>query len=121
LEINDETAGALLRRVGRTKPGSRLLDELSEPQVVAVVAAMKSVAELGLADARHLRGDVYEVRVAHRGQAFCVLFSPEGRNGQILLALDGFDKTTQETPLHLIRLAEARLLDWRNPARPLSS
>jgi DNA-binding Xre family transcriptional regulator len=44
---------------------------------------MKSVAELGLSDARHLRGDVYEVRVAHRGQAFRVLFAPEGRRGQI--------------------------------------
>lgn len=82
---------------------------------------MKSVAELGLADARHLRGDIYEVRVAHHGQAFRILCAPEGRRGQVVLALDGFDKTTQKTPPHLIRLAEARLLDWRNRARPISS
>lgn len=102
-------------------PVRDFLDDLSDEQVAAVLGAMKSVAELGLADARHLRGDVYEVRVAHRGQAFRILFAPEGRRGQILLALDGFDKTTQKLPPHLIRLAEARLLDWRSRGRPISS
>jgi phage-related protein len=107
--------------VAGRSPVRDFLDELSDAQVVAVVAAMKSVAALGLADARHLRGDLYEVRVAHRGQAFRILFSPEGRSGQILLALDGFDKMTQKTPPHLIRLAEARLADWHSRGRPISS
>ena len=49
---------------------------------------MGAVAELGLAEARHLRGDIYEVRAAIGGQAFRVLYANEGKRGQILLALE---------------------------------
>lgn len=45
-----------------------------------------------------------------------LLFAPEGRQGQILLALDGFSKKTQKTPPAKIELAEKRLADWRRRA-----
>jgi hypothetical protein len=63
-----------------------------------VVAAMKEVAREGLRVARHLRGDIWEVRVAADTKAFRVLFSPEGESQQVLLALEAFRKKTQKTP-----------------------
>jgi phage-related protein len=43
----------------------------------------------------------------------CILFAPEGQRSQILLALEGFSKTTQKTPPEKIQLAERRLADWQ--------
>lgn len=97
------------------------LGDLTDDQVTQVLAAMKSVAELGLVDARHFQGDVYEVRASCGGQAFRVLFASEGRRGHILLALEGFEKSTQRTPPGTIRLAERRLVDWWERARPIAS
>lgn len=48
------------------------LDELTDTQAAQVLAAMRTVAEVGLVEARHLRGDVYEVRASIGGQAFRV-------------------------------------------------
>ena len=42
-----------------------------------------------------------------------ILFAEEGRRGQILLALDGFNKKTQKTPRGTVELAKRRLADWR--------
>jgi hypothetical protein len=39
------------------------LDQLSAADAAEVVAAMKDVAREGLRAARHLRGDIWEVRV----------------------------------------------------------
>ena len=66
-----------------------------------------------MAVARHLRGDIYEVRAEGGQQTFRVLFSAEGKSGQVLLALEGFSKKTRKTPPALIELAERRLADWR--------
>jgi phage-related protein len=82
-----------------------------------VVAAMKEVAVEGLRFARHLRGDIWEVRVEAERKAFRVLFSSEGKRGQILLALEAFTKKTQKTPTRTIELAERRLADWRSRGR----
>ena len=50
----------------RTRAGGRpvkaFLDDLTDEEVAAVVAGMKEVAARGLAAAKHLRGDIYEVR-----------------------------------------------------------
>jgi phage-related protein len=70
----------------------------------------------GLGEARHLRGGIYEVRVAGDGAAYRVLFATEGRPAQILLALEAFEKKTQKTPARMIQLAERRLRDWRSRA-----
>jgi phage-related protein len=78
---------------------------------------MKEVAREGLRVARHLRGDIWEVRVEAENAAFRVLFSTEGRAQQVLLALEAFSKKTQKTPARTIRLAEQRLADWRRRGR----
>jgi phage-related protein len=77
-----------------------------------VLAAMREVALLGLRAARHLVGDLYEVRADGEHEAFRILFGPEGRRGQVLLALEGFSKKTQKTRPATIRLAQRRLADW---------
>jgi phage-related protein len=83
-----------------------------------ILAAMKDVQANGLPIARHLRGDIYEVRADGRQATYRVLFATEGRNGQVLLALSSFNKKTQRTPPDEIRLAERRLGDWRARAKP---
>ncbi|MCL2724070.1 MAG: type II toxin-antitoxin system RelE/ParE family toxin [Polyangiaceae bacterium] len=75
---------------------------------------MKDVAERGLTAARHLRGEVYEVRADAATRSFRVLFAAEGRYNHVLLSLSAFEKRTQKTPPHEIELAENRLRDWRS-------
>ena len=91
------------------------LDGLTDDQAAAVVAAMKDVAQNGLMAARHLRGDIYEVRAEAERQAFRVLFAQE--TSFILLSLSGFQKKRQRTPPGEIALAQARLADWRARGR----
>ena len=55
-------------------PVRDFLDDLTEEQVAQVLTAMRTVGALGLVEARHLRGDVFEVRASIGGQAFRVLF-----------------------------------------------
>jgi phage-related protein len=78
---------------------------------------MKDVQTNGLPTARHLSGDLYEVRADGRQATYRVLFAAEGRNRQVLLALSSFSKKTQRTPPAEIRLAERRLTDWRARAK----
>ena len=78
-----------------------------------IVAGMAEVADLGTPAARHLRGDIYEVRIDGENRIFRILFAEEGRFGQVLLALEGFTKKTRTTPRASIDLAEERLRDWR--------
>jgi phage-related protein len=91
---------------------------LSDDARVEVAAAMKDVKENGLVAARHVRGDIDEVRASHAGVEYRVLFATEGRRHHILLALEGFDKKTRKTPTRLVDLALARLADWRERGEP---
>ena len=100
------------------RPVNEFLDSLTDYQAAAVVAAMKDVAQNGLVAARHLRGEVYEVRAEAERQAFRVLFAQE--TSFILLSLSGFQKKRQRTPPDDIALAEARLADWRRRGRGAS-
>jgi phage-related protein len=88
---------------------------LTDEEAASVVAAMKEVGELGLSAARHLRGDLYEVRADADRRTFRVLFAQETKF--ILLSLAGFQKKTQKTPVKELELAERRLRDWRSHAR----
>lgn len=101
----------------RTRAGGRpvkaLTDALTDEEVAAIVAGMKEVAERGVVAARHLRGDVYEVRADAATRSFRVLFAAEGRHSQVLLSLSAFEKRTQRTPARELELAEDRLRDWR--------
>jgi len=85
---------------------------LPEGDRAEVVAAMKDVALNGLSVARHVRGEIYEVRATGVNRIYRVLFASETKF--ILLALDAFSKTTQRTPAAKIGLAERRLREWRN-------
>jgi phage-related protein len=95
------------------RPIKDFIDGLSDTDAAAVVAAMRDVRDVGLAAARHLRGEIYEVRADGDRQTYRILFAPEGRRSQVLLALEGFSKKSQKTPSEKIRLAERRLADWR--------
>jgi len=44
------------------RPVKAFIAELSDADAAAIAAAMKEVAVDGLQSARHLRGDIYEVR-----------------------------------------------------------
>lgn len=99
------------------KPVLDYVRALSEEDKASVIAAMKEVRDEGLEAARHLDGDLYEVRADGDRVIYRVLFAPEGRQGQILLALEGFKKKTRRTPPEKLALARRRLADWRRRAK----
>lgn len=84
----------------------------------AVTAAMADVAQNGKKVARHLRGEIHEVRADGEDVIYRLLFATEGRYSHVLLALVFFVKKTQKTPPDQIDLAERRLVDWRSRAEP---
>ncbi len=90
---------------------------LSEGDAAEVAAAMKDVVTTGLMLARHLRGEIWEVRAFSDTKGYRVLFAPEGKKGRILLALEAYSKKTPKTPDRLLQLAERRLADWRGRGR----
>ena len=82
-----------------------------------ILAAMKDVQVNGLPVARHVRGDIYEVRATGARATYRVLFATEGAKNQVLLAVSAFNKKTQKTPPGEIATADRRLADWRSRAR----
>lgn len=94
------------------RPVKEFLDGLDDVDLASVVAAMVDVRRNGLRAARHLDGDIYEVRADGRGVIYRVLFAPQGKNKQVLPSLEGFRKKTQKTPAATVRLAKRRLKDW---------
>lgn len=105
------------RTAAGRRPVKEFIDALSDEDAAEILAAMAEVREEGLDLARHLRGDLYEVRAEGRDLALRILFAQEGKKGRILLALEGFAKKSRRTPDRLINLAERRLADWRGRAR----
>jgi phage-related protein len=101
------------RTLSGRRPVRDFLMAVPSADRAAVVAAMEDVAAHGLAAARHLRGDVWEVRADGDRIAYRVLFSAEGARSFIFLALHAFAKRTRRTPPAAIELAERRLADWR--------
>ncbi len=87
----------------------------------AILAAMKEVRQQGVRAARHLQGELFEVRADGRRVIYRVLFAREGEHGQVLLSLVAFNKKTQKTPPAQIELAARRLRDWRSRARENTS
>jgi len=95
------------------RPVKKFLMDLTSDDRAEVVAAMEEVAEEGL-NARHLRGEIYEVRATGENRAFRVLFAVETKF--ILLSLEGFSKTTQRTPPSKIEAHRKNQADIRGPA-----
>ena len=100
------------RTLAGARPVKKFLDGLSIEDKAEVAAAMADVRIEGVRVARHLRGEIYEVRAEGR-RSVRILFAQEGKKGRLLLALEGFEKKTQKTPDRLLHLAEKRLADWR--------
>ncbi|HEX5527034.1 MAG TPA: type II toxin-antitoxin system RelE/ParE family toxin [Solirubrobacterales bacterium] len=95
----------------------QFIERLDDTDAAAVVAAMDEVEGKGLPAARHLDGDIYEVRANGNKAIYRVLFAPQGKHGQVLLTLEAFRKKTQKTPPQTIKLAKQRLRDWEHRGR----
>jgi phage-related protein len=93
------------------RPVKAFISKLTDEEAAAVVAGMRDVAVHGLERARHVQGDIYEVRVDADRRSFRILFAQETKF--ILLSLSGFPKTTQKTPKGDLDVAVRRLADWR--------
>lgn len=93
------------------------LDALDADHAAEITAAMAEVRREGRRAAKHLRGDVWDVKADYKGLAYRVLFAEEGDEGQVCLALELFSKKSQKTPPQTITLAERRLRDWRSRGR----
>jgi phage-related protein len=101
------------RTTSGRSPVEEFIDSLSDTDAAAVLAGMAEVRERGLIAARHLDGDIWEVRVDGDRVIYRILFAEEGSRGRVLLALEGFKQKTQKTPRPTIELARRRLNDWR--------
>ena len=99
------------------RPVKDFIAGLTDDEAADIVAAMKEVASAGLGAARHIEGDIYEVRAVGQRQSFRILFAKEGARGQVLLALEAFSKKQQKLPKRHLDLAKRRLADWRRRAR----
>jgi phage-related protein len=101
----------------QTENGARPIKDfllaLPDEDRAAILEEMEYVREHGTSVARHLRKDMYEVRAFYNTKAYRILFACEGRFNHVLLALEGFQKKTQQTPKAQIKVAEQRLADWR--------
>jgi phage-related protein len=101
----------------RTESGARPIKDfllaLPDEDRAAILEEMEYVRQRGTPAARHLRKDIYEVRTTYNKKTYRILFACEGHFNHILLALEGFQKKTQQTPETSIKLAEQRLADWR--------
>jgi phage-related protein len=93
------------------------MDGVSSGDREEIVRAMRRVAREGLVAARHLRGEIYEVRVGGADVIYRLLFATDGAKSQVLLSLHAFVKKTQRTPPDAIVLAEKRLKSWRSRRR----
>ena len=105
------------RTASGRSPVRDFLVSLSEDARVEVLAAMKDVRENGLEVARHLQGEIYEVRASHNKVEYRILFATEGSRSQVLLSLESFQKKTRRTPPDRIDVALDRLKDWRARSR----
>jgi len=105
----------------RTPAGARPIKEflakLTDEEVAVIAAGMRDVRDRGTAAARHLRGEIYEVRADATTRSFRLLFACEGKYRQVLLSLSIYEKRTQRAPAREIELARKRLKDWRTRAK----
>lgn len=112
----------------RRSPVEEFIDSLSDADAASVLAGMAEVRDRGLIAARHLEGDIWEVRIDGDRVIYRVLFAEEGARGRVLLALAGFNKKTQKTPRATIELTAERVAPARRgpasgsrqaPAQPI--
>lgn len=104
-----------------TRAGNRPVRDfiagVSDEDAAEIAAGMREVRTRGLSAARHLQEAIYEVRVDGADVTYRILFAQQGSRGQVLLALEAFEKKTQKTPAKTIALAKRRLRDWEERGR----
>jgi len=105
------------RTAGGHRPAKQFLDSLSDEDAADIVAAMKVVAKEGVRHAKHVEGEIYEVKAEGNRQTFRILFVRKGEHHQVLLALEAFSKKQERLPRETIELTKRRLRDWRARAR----
>ena len=93
------------------------MSSLTDDEAADIAAALHEVERDGIAAAKHVQGEIYEVKADSSRQTFRVLFAQEGTHDQVLLALDAFSKKQQRLPRDRIDLANRRLRDWRSRGR----
>ena len=99
-------------RSGRS-PVRDFIAALTDEEAADVAAAMSDVRRDGVRVAKHVEGEIYEVKADSERQTFRILFAQEGAHDQLLLALEAFSKKQQRLPRDRIDLAHRRLRDWR--------
>jgi phage-related protein len=103
------------------RPVLDFIRKVPDGDKAAILAAMGEVRREGVRAARHLQGELFEVRADGERVIYRILFAREGEQGQVLLLLVAFKKKTQKTPITQIELAARRLRDWRSRAREAAS
>lgn len=94
------------RTAGGARPIRDFLFSLSDEDRAAILEEMQYVRDHGRKVARHIRGEIYEVRVNYNTKAYRILFACQGHFDHVLLSLEGFQKKTQLTPQKSIKIAE---------------
>lgn len=96
---------------------SAFVSSLTDDEAADIAAALHEVERDGIAAAKHVEGEIYEVKADSSRQTFRILFAQEGAHDQVLLALEAFSKKQQRLPRDRIDLAKRRLRDWRSRGR----
>lgn len=99
------------------RPVRDFISALSKDDRAVIAAAMKDVRAHGTQAARHLSGEIFEVRAFARDRGYRILFAEEGRLSQVLLSLHAITKQTQRTRASDIDRATRRLRDRRERGR----
>ena len=110
-EGREQLAWIQYRSASGREPVARFIGGLDRRDAIAIRAEMEKVATVGRTAARHLRGDLYEVRASGRDARFRVVFASAGAGR--LVALAAFKKTSRRTPRQVMGLAERRLREFR--------
>ncbi len=98
----------MYRTANGRSPVEEFLESIPLQDRAAIAAAMYEARVEGLRVARHIEGDLYELRATGLRAHYRLLFSQQAK-----FMLDVFDKDTQRTPKHIKDRALGRLRDWR--------
>jgi phage-related protein len=92
-------------------PVEDFLADRSMAERAKITARMERIST-GHGKGRHLRDEIFEVKIPFGKSEYRVLYASVGERNTILLALEAFTKKTRKTPLNRIESAEKRLKEW---------
>jgi phage-related protein len=114
-EHNARAHWRFYRTANGRRPVEEFLRSLPLQDWATISAVMLEARCEGLRIARHVTGDLYELRATGLRAHYRLLFAQEAKF--VLLAVDVFDKDSQRTPAHIRERALDRLRDWRERGR----